>query len=311
MRIPAPLKPGDRVALIAPSSPLPGEADLPLCIKAAEELGLDVRPYPTTELAVDYMAGTAKQKARDIHKAFADPKVRGILCLRGGYSACHVLPLLDWKSIAADPKIFTGFSDITALLTPFATRAGLASLHAPTMSYFKKRGPLEELSFTALKRFLFEPWSGLSYRDLAGRHFVPTVLAKGTASGRLIGGNLSVFHSMIGTPYLKKKGGPYILFLEEIGEKPYALDRFLTQMIQAGFFDQVSGVVLGQFTSCDPKAPDTGTALEVIGRLLAPLRIPVLAGIPIGHSAPSFPLPIGVKAELDTKRGDLVLKGKG
>lgn len=298
-------KPGAQAALLAPASPLADQSDLDRCVANAEALGLQIKRYPTLTKRRDYMAGTEKERARDLMRAFTDDKIEAILCLRGGYSTCHVLPLLDWKVIKQSRKLFTGFSDLTSMLTPLAALSGLASLHAPTMGYFKENAPRKR-SMEALQAFLFGPWGSTSYRELCGKDFQPNALRKGKAQGRLIGGNASVFAALAGTPYMPKRG-PFILFLEDIGEKPYKLDRYVTQLIQSGFMEQVAGVALGQFTECDPTGGDTGKAEEVIARLLAPLKIPVLAGLPIGHDEPSYPLPIGVEAELNANKGDLTL----
>jgi muramoyltetrapeptide carboxypeptidase len=304
--MPALLKPGDTVALIAPSSPLADPKDLPACIEGVKRLGLEPKEYPTLRLAEDFMAGSAKQRAKDLTKAFHDKSCKGILCMRGGYSAGHLMPMIDWKDLGKTGKLFAGFSDITTILTGLSCQGNLAALHSITMSYNVKKSPETDTSFEALKRFLFEPWRGISYRDICGKDLKPQTIRRGKAKGRIIGGNASVFAGLIGTPVIPRRG-PLLLFLEDVGERPYKLDRYMTQIIQSGFMDQVVGVILGQFNDCEPKAPDTGSAVEVLGRLLAPLKIPVLAGVPIGHDRPSYPLPIGVQAELDATRGDITL----
>jgi len=307
----APINPGDEVALIAPSSPLPDPADLLDHVAACEGLGLKVRRFPTLELRVDYMAGTAKQRAADITKAFLDPKIKAVLCLRGGFSAAHTLPLLDLKKLGATRKLFSGFSDLTMLLNPLMSVGGLMTLHAPTMGVFRKADDLTNASREALKQFLFGGIDAeYSYRGLCEPHFQPVTLRKGRAEGRIVGGNLSVFVTMIGTPWMPKTGGPFILFIEDVHEKAYKLDRYLTHLIQSGFMKNVAGVAVGQFTDCAPAQHDQGAALAVIGRTLAPLKIPVLAGFPIGHDLPSYPLPIGAKAVLDATKGDLVVRVK-
>ena len=300
------LQPGDKVALIAPSSPLPNQKDLKQCIAGVERLGLEVKEYPTLHKREDFMAGTPKQRARDVEKAFQDKQCAGILCMRGGYSAGHTLPLVDWKAIGKTKKFFGGFSDITTILTAMATQSRLAALHAITMSFNTKQSKETDITFEALKRFLFEEWSGISYREVCGKHFKPKSLRRGKARGTIIGGNAAVFAGLVGTPVMPKRG-PLLLFLEDVGENPYKLDRYVTQLIQSGFMDRVAGVILGQFTGCDPKKPDKWDALDVMKRQCHPLKIPVLAGLPIGHDRPSYPLPIGVEAEVDADKGDLRL----
>lgn len=303
---PALLKPGDQVALIAPSSPFANPADLEPAVASTEALGLVVKRYPTLTLREDFMAGTPEQRARDLRKAFLDPKVKGIVCIRGGYSAGHLNPLMDWKELGATGKLFSGFSDITTILTALASQGGLVGLHAPTMGFLGRQDEPTADSREALKKFLFSPWKGTSYRELCGKYWKPRTIRRGVAEGRLLGGNAAVFAGLIGTPVIPKKG-PFILFLEDIGEKPYRLDRYVTQILQSSLRDQITGVVLGQFSDCEPGGADKHDALTVLARLLTPLKIPVLAGLPIGHDRPSFPLPIGAKAKLDAGKGELVL----
>lgn len=307
IRTPRPLRSGDAVALIAPASPLANQEELPGVVKAVEELGLEPIPYPTLEYRMDYMAGSPKQRAADVSKAFTNKRVNGVLCLRGGYGAAHTIPLLDWKELGASRRLFAGFSDLTAILTPLLTKGGLSGLHAPTMGYFTKSDEATSSSRQALMRFLFEDPRGISYRDLCGDHFQPRTVVKGKARGTVIGGNLSVFTSLVGTSVFPKRGDGFILFLEDIHEKPYRIDRLVTQLIQCKFLPAVSGILLGQFTDCDPKAPDRDDALTVLERVLAPLKIPTLAGLPIGHDRPSYPIPIGAELEMNATKGEVRL----
>jgi muramoyltetrapeptide carboxypeptidase len=302
-RLPRPLHPGATVAVIAPASPMPNPADVPVCLAVAEQMGFRVKPYPTLDLRDDFQAGSAAQRAADVQRAFADPEVDAILSIRGGYSTQYILPLLDWRAIAASAKVFSGFSDLTALLNPMALHAGLAGLHAPTLSYFRKPNDLTSASLAAWKAFLTGEWLGVSYRSLCGSHLQPVTIRGGCARGVIVGGNAAVLAALIGTPYLPMEG-PFILFLEDIGEKPYRVDRFVTQMIQSGFIDQVAGIVLGQFTDCDP-GDARDDVMTILRRQLEPLGKPVVAGFPIGHDQPSYPLPIGVMATLDADAGEL------
>ncbi|MCC5877087.1 MAG: LD-carboxypeptidase [Candidatus Sumerlaeia bacterium] len=306
MKLPKLPKPGDTISLIAPASPLPDQGKLPECIAAIESLGLKVKPHPTLEIRRDYLAGTPEERAKDIMTAFKDPDTTAILCLRGGFGTAHVLPLLDWDVIARSGKLFSGFSDLTALMTPMFSQSKLISLHAPTATFFAKEKEGVEASRNGLKRFLFEPWEGLSYRELCGDDFKAKVIVEGTARGRILGGNAAVFASLFGSQWIPTDE-KFILFLEDIGEKPYRLDRYVTQILQSNLADRISGVALGQFTDCAPGSEDRDDADTVLTRLLKPLGVPVLAGLPIGHDYPSFPIPIGMEAVLDGKNGDLIL----
>lgn len=307
-RLPGLLQEGDRVALLAPASPLPDPADLPRCVAAIEALGLQVKRYPTLGLRSGYMAGTPGERAADLDLAFRDPEAAGIFCLRGGYSTVHALPHLDWEGLRTSNRLFCGFSDLTALMTPLATRARLASLHAPTPSHLVAKCSPGDATFRALKRFLFRPWERVSYRALCGEDFEGEMLRPGSARGRILGGNLSVFASLAGTPWLGGMDEPVLLFLEDVGEPPYRLDRCLTQVLQSPLRRWIAGVVLGQFTDrASPEPSTTGEVRPLMERLLAPLSVPILAGLPVGHGTPSYPLPLGMEARIDGEACDLVL----
>ena len=300
------LKSGDTVALLGPSSPMKNEEEIAGCVKFLEGIGLRVKQYPTVRLKEDYLAGTDKQRAKDLNTAFGDKQVQGIVAMRGGYGAHRLLPLIDWKRAAKSRKMLVGFSDITSLIGGLTRESGLASLHAPTPSYFLHGKPGEAESREALRRFLFGDLpKKVSYRDLCGDAFKPRTIHKGKATGMLVGGNASVFVCFLGTRYLPKAKS-LILFLEEIGEKPYRVDRFITHMINAGYMKNVKGVVLGDFTDCEPTGGDQRKVLEVLADCLTPLRIPVLAGLPVGHARPSFPLMMGREVTMNATKGDLI-----
>jgi muramoyltetrapeptide carboxypeptidase len=304
LTMPRLLKEGDRIALVGPASPMKAPEEVEGCIRFVESLGLQVKEYPSARLKEDYLAGTDKQRAADINKALRDEKIKAILAIRGGYGSSRLLPLIDWKAAAKSRKLFAGFSDITSLIGGFAAQAGLATLHAPTPSYFLRDVPGTAEALAGLRRFLFQPWKKISYRELCGPAFDPQVIRKGKAKGVLVGGNISVFVGLLGTPY-QPKAKRMVLFIEDIGEKPYKVDRYVTHLINAGFFKRVSGVMIGQFDDCNPVDPDKRSAVEVLSDCLRPLKIPVLAGLPIGHGRPSFPLPMGADVELDANNGDV------
>jgi len=308
IRFPLPITREAHVGLLATASPLANAGELPKVVEAVSSFGFKVKEFPSLKRRLDYTAGTGEQRATDLTKAMTDPKLGAVFCLRGGYGSAHTLPLLDFKELAKARKIFAGYSDLTALLNPLATHGGLIGLHAPTANFYLRDDEPTQATRAAFERFLFQPIGPLSYRELAGRWFNPQTIRKGAAEGRLVGGNLSVFASLIGTPYAPK-GKDFILFIEEIGEKAYRLDRMLTQVIQSGFMAKVGGVVVGHLTDCGPGNNDNDDALTVVTRVLAPLKIPVLAGFPAGHERPSFPLPIGARVRLNATAGNLDILG--
>lgn len=306
MRVKEPklLKQGDLVAMLGPASPMTDPKDVDKCIEAVEGFGFRVKAYPSARKKFDYLAGTDKQRAKDIHDAHANDAVKAVFCIRGGYGSSRLLQLLDWKSLAKNPKWLIGFSDITSLIGGFMSQSKMAALHAPTPSMFLKDPKNSKIAAEALKHFLFEGYKGLSYREFCGEQFKPVKVRGGKARGTLVGGNICLFAGLCGTPYMPKPKDA-ILFLEEVNEKPYKLDRYLTQLMNAGDMDNVRGVVLGHFTDCKPGAEDKDDALAVLSRCLKPLGIPVLAGFPAGHERPAYPLVMGAKVELDANKGDL------
>lgn len=299
-------KPGDTVALVGPASPMKDKKEVAGCIAFVASLGFRVKAYPSSHLHEDYLAGSDKQRAGDINRAFADPKIKAIFTIRGGYGSSRLLPLIDWKTAAKSRKLFTSFSDLTSLMNGLITHSQLSALHAPTPSYFLNDKPGNDLSRAALLQLLTKPAKATSYRELCGKAFKPVIVRKGRAKGLLVGGNLSLFAGLCGTPWMPK-AKDIILFIEDIHEKPYKLDRFLTQIINSGYFRNVRGVAVGGLDDCTPTPPDRLDGLAVITKCLTPLKIPVLAGLPIGHGRPSFPFFLGRHAELDAVKGDLVV----
>lgn len=299
------LKENDLVALVGPASPVDGDKDVAAIVSAIEAMGFRVKPFPSASARHDYLAGTDRQRAGDLNRAFADDKIKAILCIRGGYGSSRLLSMIDWKAAGKSRKPLLGFSDITSLLGAMHRNAGLVSYHAVMGTYLMKDDEATRLMQESTRSLLLEGHKGRSLREMAGKHFKPQSWKKGKATGTLVGGNLSLFAGLVGTPYMPQPKKA-VLFLEEIGEKPYKLDRYITQLVNAGFFKNVTGIALGDFSDCDPKAPDTGTCWDVLRACLAPLGVPILAGLPVGHCRPTWWLPMGAEVELDASpKGDL------
>ncbi len=305
---PAPLCPGDRVALVAPSGPVcPG--DLAPAAAAVEALGLRPVVYPSCREQYGYLAGSDARRAADLQAAFADDSIRGILCVRGGYGAHRMLPLLDLGAIAKTPKVFCGYSDITALHIVFNQRCGFGTFHTPMPAQWSRRG-LDAYTEGWLKKALFGDFAG-PLQNPPGQPL--TTLAGGRAQGILAGGNLSLAAAGVGTPYALIPDGR-ILFLEDIGEEPYRVDRMLTQLRGAGVLSRCAGIVLGAWTDCGPdpaQPPGAGLTLaQVFADLLGDLGIPVLAGLCCGHCMPTLSLPLGAAVTLDAD-GQTITVHKG
>lgn len=293
---PGALRPGDRVALVCASSAVPADRLEPAAA-SVRAMGLEPVLYPTCrdETRHGYFAGTDRQRAEDLHRAFADPEVRGVVCIRGGYGAGRLLPMLDWAEIARHPKPLFGYSDVTALHIALQQCCGLVSYHTPMPSTEWYAG-LDEFTEDYLRRALFGGLTGPLDMGGAVRTLVP-----GRAEGPLWGGNLSLVCDSLGTPWEIDTRGK-LLFLEDVGEKTYRVDGMLTQLRNAGKFDDCAGVLLGQWVDCPPEDPQrTLTLEEIFDEVLRPAGKPALAGLACGHALPTMSLPLGAMARMDAE----------
>lgn len=287
---PPALQPGDTVAIVAPASNIqPGL--LETGVLALERMGY--RPfYLPSILDQDlYFAGTVKRRARELEEMFEREDVRAILCARGGYGANYLLEELDIEKVAAHPKIFCGYSDLTTLLTYFADEAGFVTFH----------GPMITKDFATNDGVHLESWKaavgGKSEWELATGKSV-RVLVKGSGEGVLYGGCLSLLAASLGTPYEIETNGT-ILFMEDVSAKPYQIDRMLMQLKLAGKFEGVRGLVFGEMLDCIQHPEQTYTLEEVITRVVGDLGVPVVYGLRSGHvTGENITLPIGVRASV-------------
>lgn len=316
---PKALKPGMTVALVTPSSAGSSLADTEVAVEIVKALGFTPKVFPHVGEATKYLAGPDDHRAADLNAAFADPSVDGILCLHGGYGASRILPLLDYEVIRKNPKVICGYSDITALLNAIHRLTGLVTFHGPLGSEAQT-----DYSLAEFKRVLMTA-------EPAGRVGAPPEprqreraialdrenwiykLAPGKAKGRLVGGNIAVFSTLVGTPFEPELKGR-ILFLEEVGEDPYRIDRWLTQFLLTGKLSGLAGVALGKFSRCTPgdfrpsyNGAGQWTWQEVCKDRFGKLGIPVVANLVFGHVPDKATLPLGVMAELDGDAGTLTL----
>jgi muramoyltetrapeptide carboxypeptidase len=296
---PPALRPGDRVMLVSPSGPTAPER----VARGLELLtGWGLRPVLATNAYArqGYLAGSDELRAADVNAAFADPDVRGILCTRGGYGAQRMVDAIDMAAVRADPKVVAGFSDITALQFALWRGARLATVHGPGAAWLDRRTPPE--SAESLRRALMTTEPATVTR-LPTEETAP-VLVPGTASGPLIGGNLCLVVSSLGTPDMPDLTDA-ILLIEDIEEPPYKVDRMLTQLRRSGALAGVAGVAVGQFTNC---ADDWAVSVaDVIAERLGDLGVPVLGGLPIGHGHGQLTVAVGTPATLDTAAGTLTV----
>jgi muramoyltetrapeptide carboxypeptidase len=286
------LRPGDRIAVVAPSSPFDA-GDLAAGVQALRAR-YDVRHAPDILERRGYLAGDDARRLRELRGAIEDDAVAAIVAARGGYGATRLLSELPAALVAAHPKLLVGFSDVTALHALWA-RAGLGSIHGPMVATLGRVGGV------ALERFVaaIEGAAPMRFTGL-------TTLATGRAAGRLIGGNLTVLAALLGTPYAPPLQDA-VLLLEDVGERPYRVDRMLTTLIQAGWLSQVRAIALGAFTDPAP-ASDGVTVEDVLRERLSGLGVPVVAGLRVGHIDDNHPIVLGARVAIDADAGTLTLE---
>jgi muramoyltetrapeptide carboxypeptidase len=283
------------VRVVAPSGPVPRAGFLAGVEILARRY--QVR-YDDALFTTDgYLAGSDERRLSELASALADPEARAVIMARGGYGLMRILPFLDPAALRARPLPVVGFSDGTALLA-HAARAGVTAIHGPVVTQL---GGLPPSDHAALFRLLEQPAPGVVLAGL-------DELVPGRARGPLLGGNLEVFSRLVGTPYLPDLGGA-ILFIEDLGERPYRVDRLITFLDLAGVFGALAGVVVGDFSAClepEPTRASTPPVAEVLMERLERLTIPVVVGGQFGHGTRNLALPYGALCELDTRHGTLV-----
>jgi muramoyltetrapeptide carboxypeptidase len=306
---PARLTPGDCVGIVAPASPPLNPDAIDHSVVLLEKLGFKAKLARNVRKRLGFLAGTDRERAGDLMQMFQDETVRAIFCVRGGYGTGRLLCLLDYKTIRANPKIFLGFSDVTALHCALLKKANLISFHGPMLSSDLVEKNLPAFTLQHLLRLMTEPTAAGSICDGRTSRTV-SMVRKNKASGELVGGNLSVLATTLGTPYQPSFKGK-ILFFEELNEPPYRLDRLLTHLLNAGVLTQVAGIAIGATNGCDePKTKQNEarqTVNDVLKDRLGPLKIPVVVGLPFGHTKFNATVPQGARATLDGVLGDLII----
>lgn len=302
MFLPKPLHQGARVALIAPSGPVSAER-FPLAVSAVKNMGFEPVVFESSHAAHGYLAGSDKLRADDLNAAFADTSIDGVFCIRGGYGAQRLMNQINFDLIAANPKFFCGYSDITALHIMINQRCKLITFHTPMPSteLYQK---VDDYTMDSYRKVL----TGNFYGELKNPADMPLkTLVSGKAQGILTGGNLSLVASSLGTPYeidTKDK----ILFLEDVEEEPYRIDRMLTQLKMSGKFRDCAGIILGYWTNCVAEHPENSLTIDqVFEELLVPEGKPILSGLACGHSLPNMSLPLGARVELDASAGKITV----
>ena len=305
---PKALKFGDTLGVIAPASPTT-EENVKKSYDSLVEMGFKVKMGKSCYGSYGYLAGPDGLRAGDINNMFKDKEVDGIICLRGGYGTPRILDLLDYDLIKNNPKIFIGYSDITALHIAITKILNLVTFHGPMLSS-DLIGGFNDFSKRSLYNFIMEGKFIGSIKNPKGEEI--ETINGGIAEGEIIGGNLSLIADTIGTPYeIDLKGK--ILFIEEIGEEPYQIDRMLTQLRLSGKLKEAEGIILGDFNNCVAKTlkyDDSLTLKQVIEDIIKPIERPTIANLRAGHCEPMVTLPFGVKAKLDANKKELTILEK-
>ncbi|UOQ46402.1 LD-carboxypeptidase [Halobacillus salinarum] len=296
------LEQGDTIGVIAPASP-PKQEPLEKGIAFLENLRLRVKTSPQVSKTYGYLAGTDQDRLEALHQMFSDPSIKGIFCACGGFGTSRIADAVDYDLIRENPKVFWGYSDITYLHTAIRQKSGLVTFHGPMLSSDVGTAEFDNLSKKMFDQ-LFQA-QVLRYTNEISRL---VAFSRGEASGEIVGGNLSMLVNSIGGPFeidTKDK----LLLIEDIGEEPYRIDSFLSQLKMAGKLEQAAGIIVGDFSEAEPKKREQSlTIKEVYHHYFSSLDKPVLAGFKIGHCLPHFAIPLGTKGTLSCRTKTLVIE---
>jgi len=307
---PARLRAGDTVGLVTPATATYQQEELDIARESLEGLGLKVKVGQHVRDRHGSLGGQDADRAADLNRFFADRDIKAILPTRGGWGTSRLLPLLDFEVIRRNPKILMGFSDITALLNGIHTRTGLVTFHGPNAG-----GRWDEFSVNYVRRVLFEGESvtfentkGTSDRNvLTQTDNRIRVITPGTASGRLLGGNLTVLTAILGSPYVPNFDDA-ILFLEDVGEDWYRIDRMMTSLKLAGILGKIRGFVFGTCSECGPGEGFASlTPEEIFKDHIASLGVPAWSGAMIGHGHAQWALPVGARVTINSTAGTITM----
>ena len=291
--IPPRLRVGDTISLITPAGPVHDWDAAQAGINILQEAGFLVKP-PSELEEKEYLAGSDEARVHQLLEVWHDPEVQAVLAMRGGYGTMRLLPYLDPTELAANPKILAGFSDIAILLNEIQHRTGLVTYHTPVLTTLARSDEDSQRSFLEM---LTEPANAINPLDLQ-------ILTGGTARGQLIGGNLASLSHLHGTPY-EPAWRNAILFIEDVGEAPYKIDRMLTQLKDSGRLQQLSGLILGSFSAGDEREEEWSELVWTRARELTEDQIPLWGNFPVGHGKRNLTMPGGMTTVMDSTEGRL------
>jgi len=301
------LRPGDTIGLINPSGAIFERAPYDVAIESLQAMGFKVREAPNLRARYGHLAGSDRQRADDVNAMFADDSVHGILAMTGGSGGNRILPLVDYALVRRKPKFLGGFSDLTALITAVHARTGLVTFHSPLGASEWNEFSIRHLRGTVVDgeaMLLANPKD--KDDNIVSKANRTATLRGGRARGPILGGNLAVLTSMAGSPYWPQWDGA-ILFIEDVNEWIYRVDRMVSTLALAGVLERVAGVVIGAFTKCEPGDGFGALTLDEVwdDHFVKPLKVPVYTGAMIGHIKRKFTIPIGLPVEMDADAGTI------
>jgi muramoyltetrapeptide carboxypeptidase len=302
---------GQTVGIISPSAASADRMEYTFAKEAMEAMGLKVKVGSNFKNRFGHLAGTDEERAADFNAMFADPEVKAIICLRGGSGAARILPLIDYEQVKANPKPLLGYSDITALHCALHSQTGLISFHGPNGS-----GSWNSFHANQFQQLFFDQ-KLLSFKnevtkgdDLVAKGNRIQTLTKGTAEGKILGGNLTVLTALSGSIYYPDFQDA-ILFIEDVGEDPYRIDRMMSTLKLNGTLGKIKGFVFGQCSDCKPGSGyGAFTVDQIMDQYIIPLNIPAYIGAMIGHISKQFIIPVGARVRLNADQGSITLLEK-
>jgi muramoyltetrapeptide carboxypeptidase len=306
--LPKALLRGQTVGIISPSAASADRMEYTFAKEAMEAMGLKVKVGTNFKNRYGHLAGTDEERAADFNAMFADPEVKAIICLRGGSGAARILPLIDYEQVKANPKPLLGYSDITALHCALHSQTGLISFHGPNGS-----GSWNSFHANQFQQLFFDQ-KLLSFKnevtkgdDLVAKGNRIQTLTKGIVEGKILGGNLTVLTALSGTPYYPDFQDA-ILFIEDVGEDPYRIDRMMSTLKLNGTLGKIKGFVFGQCSDCKPGSGyGAFTVDQIMDQYIIPLGIPAYFGAMIGHISKQFIIPVGARVRLNANDGSLTI----
>jgi muramoyltetrapeptide carboxypeptidase len=302
---------GQTVGIISPSAASADRMEYTFAKEAMEAMGLKVKVGSNFKNRFGHLAGTDEERAADFNAMFADPEVKAIICLRGGSGAARILPLIDYEQVKANPKPLLGYSDITALHCALQSQTGLISFHGPNGS-----GSWNSFHANQFQQLFFDQ-KLLSFKnevtkgdDLVAKGNRIQTLTKGTVEGKILGGNLTVLTALSGSIYYPDFQDA-ILFIEDVGEDPYRIDRMMSTLKLNGTLGKIKGFVFGQCSDCKPGSGyGAFTVDQIMDQYIIPLNIPAYIGAMIGHISKQFIIPVGARVRLNADQGSITLLEK-